>query len=757
MLYFCFLSVAASDILAQGVFISQVSSPTSSPVSLVSHGEIWRFHKGTNAPAVGWQIQEEAALDATWGAGAGGFGFADNASETANCQTLLPDMINRYSTLYVRRSFEITGSVDPTEHLLLTMDWDDGFVAYLDGIELRRANAPGAVGLEPGFAGLATAGHESSRGAPPANRPVTFDLGEVGNRLQPGLHVLAMMGLNAATNSSDFVLVADLALGSGSPPILVNGAFFSVAATNSVTVFGTNTIIGSARVSVNGVDAAFDSSTGAWGKTQSLAPGFNRLLIEVLDTAGVPLFSTNQDIVADLSSVSIGGRLGTNTILSKSMGIIRVTNTVVVPPGGNLSIGPGCVFLISPRAGFVATNATITATGTVDEPVYFLPSDGATVWGGLVVRGTNGQLRLRHVETTAGYIELLDGADGTLEDSYFHDYDESSPPIIHTLGQPNRLTLNLRRCHVTRYYEILSQLATNQIEDCLFEYQASGGDGVDFDGAQLGSYIRRCTVRHAKFTNVDAIDMGEAPGGGVGSKAEIDSCLLYDCVDKGISMGVAVEINVSNCLIYGVDSAIAVKDNSIATIYNCTIVGNNYGLNCYNKANPNAANGGGHITNSFNNILASNRTNYLLLNGSTLTADFSAFEGAGYPGPGNIPSAPLFVNPAQQDYRTLAASPTLGAGRDGAHLGATFPVGAPMALSHPRFESVEIKDTVAKLRLWVDPEKTYTVQSRDAAAGGAWIKVADVFPQPLPRLAEVTSSIAGGPSRLYRIVTPRQP
>ena len=116
---------------------------------------------------------------------------------------------------------------------------------------------------------------------------------------------------------------------------------------------------------------------------------------------------------------------------------------------------------------------------------------------------------LQHIETILGHVEIFNGAVGTLEDSYFHDYEVSSPAIIHTLGSPNHVTLNLRRCHVAHYYEVLSQIATNHIEDCLMEYQGLSGDGIDFDGGQPGSYIRKVTVRRGLLTNTDALDMGE--------------------------------------------------------------------------------------------------------------------------------------------------------------------------------------------------------------------------------------------------------
>ena len=750
------LVLVASSAPAQ-VFTIQVGSP---PTPLVPHGDVWHYHKGTNAPQASWQSIAEGALDATWATGNGGFGYADNASETQKVKTVLFDMRSataggaptNYSTVYIRHSFEITDAIDPAQHLILTVDFDDAFVAYLDGVEVARSNVVGTVNV----GSLALGSHESSQGnTAPLFAPLINDLGAVGSRLPVGTHVLALIGVNAATNSSDLILVPDLAL--GAPGTVINGQFLSIVRSNSVLLSGTNSLAGSAKVLVDGAEAAFNTDNGSWSNTVSLAPGFNRLLLQAIDASGVPIYSTNQVIVSDTSSSFVGGPISGNVTWQSAMGIIHVTNTVAVLPGASLTLEPGVVCLFSVGSSLLATNASLIAMGTEDAPVYFAPADGTTVWGELAASGTSGELRLQHAETAAGHIELFDGAVGTLEDSYFHDYEVSSPAIIHTLGQPNHVTLNLRRCHVRDYYEILSQLATNHIEECLCEYQAAGGDGIDFDAAQRGSYIRRCTVRHSKFTNVDALDMGEYGGTGEGSHGVfIDSCLLYDFADKGVSMGVAVEVGVSNCLIYGCNSGVAVKDNSVAGIFNSTIVSNNFGLNCYNKANPASSTGGGFITNSYNNIVWSSTTATIVLsNGSTLEATYTDFENTNYPSAGNISADPLFENPALRDYRLKPASPCLGTGRDGATLGCTYPVGAAMALSHPRIESIERIPDGAVLHFWADNERSYSLLTSDHVSGGSWAKVTDIFPTSVPRLVSLTNSTPNQ-ARYYRLVSPAQ-
>ena len=187
------------------------------PQPLVNHSDAWHFRKGTNAPQSNWKTMADDGLDATWLIGNGGFGYADNAPETANCQTLLSDMQTGYTTLYVRRQIVITNAVAADAHLMLRMDWDDGFIAWLDGSYLTSVNVSGAP-AEPANTSAASGGHESSLGNSTPQRAVTNDLGLASNWLAPGTHTLAILGLNQSS-SSDFILVADLYLDTPPPPV----------------------------------------------------------------------------------------------------------------------------------------------------------------------------------------------------------------------------------------------------------------------------------------------------------------------------------------------------------------------------------------------------------------------------------------------------------------------------------------------------------------------------------------------------------
>src|SRR6185295_9058900 len=70
--------------------------------TLVNHGDAWRYRKATAAnaaPQANWKTVADVSLDGTWLTGNGGFGYADNTTETTLCQTLLTDMKGSYSTV----------------------------------------------------------------------------------------------------------------------------------------------------------------------------------------------------------------------------------------------------------------------------------------------------------------------------------------------------------------------------------------------------------------------------------------------------------------------------------------------------------------------------------------------------------------------------------------------------------------------------------------------------------------------------------
>jgi hypothetical protein len=170
---------------------------------LIGEGDPWRYYKGTNMPSAAATWTTNGFDDSSWPTGPSGFGYGDSDDAT-----VLADMTNSvggYVTVFTRKTFVIPDTNAVTT-LTLGVDYDDGFVAYLNGNEIaRRTNT--TVG-PISFNTVASGNHEASRGSPA--QPKEFIAINTTN-LVTGTNTLAVVGNNVSTNSSDFSLIVDLA------------------------------------------------------------------------------------------------------------------------------------------------------------------------------------------------------------------------------------------------------------------------------------------------------------------------------------------------------------------------------------------------------------------------------------------------------------------------------------------------------------------------------------------------------------------
>src|SRR5258705_4237269 len=223
-------------------------------------------------------------------------------------------------------------------------------------------------------------------------------------------------------------------------------------------------------------------------------------------TSGTPLAPA-------VTETFVGGTLTGNITWSTNMGMIIVLSNVIVPTNIVLTITEGTTIKMTNGVAIRATaGGVINVVGTKAQPVTI--SRWTTgVWTELSANGANASLYVSHADISGGQTTVYFGATGLLEDSYIHDYRISGT----ILTQPIVLChfakfMHMRRCHVKTYYETLWRNGVILIEDSLFE--DISGDGVDFDAAQSGTILRRCSFRHGDLGNVDAVDVGPADLGG---------------------------------------------------------------------------------------------------------------------------------------------------------------------------------------------------------------------------------------------------
>ncbi|NBQ24425.1 MAG: hypothetical protein EBU26_09210, partial [Verrucomicrobia bacterium] len=141
--------------------------------------------------------------DADWPSGQAGAGY-ENGSGYDNF--IAPSLnfsaavsSQNAETIYMRTHFKLE-EVPSFDQLTLEVRYDDGFIAYLNGKEVARSNAPGNRGTPAAWNASASASHSDTQAAVFEAVDITA---EGLNVLRPGDNVLAIHGLNVSNSSSD--------------------------------------------------------------------------------------------------------------------------------------------------------------------------------------------------------------------------------------------------------------------------------------------------------------------------------------------------------------------------------------------------------------------------------------------------------------------------------------------------------------------------------------------------------------------------
>jgi hypothetical protein len=137
--------------------------------------------------------------DSSWPAGKTGVGY-----DYGNLIQLdVAAMQNVNQTVYIRIAFDVA-DVMRIDKLILRLKYEDGFIAYLNGVEVARDNAPDAASLTWNSGALA------NRDDSLAVEAVDFDLTANKGVLVKGGNVLAVHALNTTLGSSDLLVLPQL-------------------------------------------------------------------------------------------------------------------------------------------------------------------------------------------------------------------------------------------------------------------------------------------------------------------------------------------------------------------------------------------------------------------------------------------------------------------------------------------------------------------------------------------------------------------
>ena len=161
----------------------------------VNQGDDFKWIIPEQSTSVNWNMPNFD--DSNWREGKSGFGYGDGDDETILDEGTI--------SVFVRKTFHLT-DVNAISALFLFMDYDDAFVAYINGHEVARANIEGNP---PAYNRESNGDHEAiiyNGGV-----PERFEIEDYADLLKEGENVLAIQGHNVHDASSDFTLIPFLA------------------------------------------------------------------------------------------------------------------------------------------------------------------------------------------------------------------------------------------------------------------------------------------------------------------------------------------------------------------------------------------------------------------------------------------------------------------------------------------------------------------------------------------------------------------
>lgn len=152
------------------------------------------------------EVEFEDSAEAGWKHGTSGIGYDENETYLPFIGLdLLSEMVDVNASLYARIEFTVDGEISAADFLHLNVRYDDGFIAYLNGVEIARSNAPTGASWDT----QASTSHRDSE----ALEFETFDVARHVELLRTGKNVLALHGMNRRASNNDMLVQAELLVG----------------------------------------------------------------------------------------------------------------------------------------------------------------------------------------------------------------------------------------------------------------------------------------------------------------------------------------------------------------------------------------------------------------------------------------------------------------------------------------------------------------------------------------------------------------
>lgn len=187
------------------------------PPTLVAHDQAWKYFVGLAEPSGGVVdhgllagVPETASWatlgfnDSEWPVATGPVGI-DSTADYPLGVNLYSEVHGIAASIYTRSIFTSTSTeATSTNALMLTIDYDDGIIVYLNGKEVARRNV-GVTNTITSHDTLATTTHNANGDGGITGREETFSIGPARTLLANGDNILAIQMHNSAVADSDMI------------------------------------------------------------------------------------------------------------------------------------------------------------------------------------------------------------------------------------------------------------------------------------------------------------------------------------------------------------------------------------------------------------------------------------------------------------------------------------------------------------------------------------------------------------------------
>ena len=385
--------------------------------------------------------------------------------------------------------------------------------------------------------------------------------------------------------------------------------------------------------------------------------------------------STSPEIELTLSNtkhIKAWFELSDNTVLPEFFTIDDTLYTVLSPymGMGDININAGVsvyiepdVEILMPESCCINVYGQLIVNGTENDPVAIKANKevGTNKWGALCFYNSTDSCLINNLlisDASIGRIDTLQiGAISSFNSKLFisgTNIDNSSQPFYAEFGEIQIIN-SFFRSNKTCDLINIKYADFALVEHCnLRGNEAPDTDAIDYDHISEG--IIRNNIIYGFFGfNSDGIDIGEQA-----QDILIENNQIFNCNDKGISVGQASSAIIRRNVIFNCNLGVGVKDSlAFAYIDQNTFYNNNYAIACFEK-NYNSGGGSALVKNS---ILAnSKKHSYLKDEKSQLEISYSLSNTDLLSGTSNLFLDPLFVDTLIMNFELQNSSPCINSG-----------------------------------------------------------------------------------------------